>query len=37
LGRVIKWDPKSEQIVDDKVAAAFMARERRKGFEIPVV
>ncbi len=37
LGRVIKWDPKSEQILDDKQAAMFFARERRKGFEIHVV
>ena len=37
LGRVIKWDPKSEQIVGDKQAAAFFSREPRKGFEIPRV
>lgn len=37
LGRVIKWNPKSEQILDDPQAAEFFARERRKGFEIPVV
>jgi hypothetical protein len=34
LGRVIKWDPKKETIVGDREAASFMARERRKGFEI---
>lgn len=37
LGRVIKWDPKSERIVDDEQAAAFASREVRPGFEIPVV
>lgn len=34
LGRVIKWDPKSEKIVGDDQAAAFFARQQRKGFEI---
>ncbi len=34
LGRVIKWDPKQEQIVGDDEAASFFARERRKGYEI---
>ena len=34
LGRAIKWDPKAEQILDDKQAASFFAREPRKGFEI---
>ncbi len=37
LGRVIKWDPREEQIVGDEQAAAFFAREARKGFEIPRV
>lgn len=37
LGRVIKWDPKAEKIVDDSQAASFFAREPRKGFEIPKV
>ncbi|NQV25196.1 MAG: Gfo/Idh/MocA family oxidoreductase [Rhodopirellula sp.] len=37
LGRKIKWDPKTEQIVGDDQAAAFIARERREGFEIPRV
>jgi hypothetical protein len=37
LGRVIKWDPKAEKIVGDEQAAAFFAREQRKGFEIPSV
>ena len=34
LQRVIKWDPKKEAIVGDMDAAAFFAREKRKGFEI---
>ena len=34
LGRVIKWDPKSEKILGDDQAAAFFARKPRKGFEI---
>ena len=37
LGRVIKWDPKSEQIVGDEQAAGFFARTPRKGYEIPRV
>ncbi|MGL6194939.1 MAG: Gfo/Idh/MocA family protein, partial [Thermoguttaceae bacterium] len=37
LGREIKWDPKAEKVVGDDQAASFIARERRKGFEIPVV
>ena len=34
LGRVIKWDPKTEQIVGDEQAASFFSRERRDGYEI---
>ena len=34
LGRVIKWDPQAEKIVGDEQAASFIARDRRKGFEI---
>ena len=37
LGRVIRWDPKAEKIVGDEQAAAFFARQPRKGFEIPRV
>ena len=37
LGRVIKWDPKAENIVGDDQAAALFARTPRKGFEIPRV
>jgi hypothetical protein len=35
LGRSIKWDPKAEQIIGDKEAAAMQDRPRRKGFEMP--
>lgn len=37
LNRVIKWDPKTEKIIGDEQAAAFIARTPRKGFEIPRV
>jgi len=37
LGRVIKWDAKAEKIVGDEQAAGMIGRERREGFEIPVV
>ncbi|WP_425613366.1 Gfo/Idh/MocA family protein [Anatilimnocola sp. NA78] len=37
LGRSIKWNPKSEQIVGDDEAATFLARKQRAGFEIPKV
>lgn len=37
LGRVIRWDPTKEVVVDDDEANAFLAREQRKGFELPKV
>ncbi len=37
LNREIKWDPKAEKILGDEQAAGFLAREVRKGFEIPRV
>lgn len=37
LGRVVRWDPKTETIVGDDQAATFFAREQRAGYEIPVV
>jgi len=37
LGREIKWDPKEEKIIGDEQAAKFVAREVRRGFEIPRV
>ena len=33
LGRKIKWNPKSEQIVGDASANQWQAREQRPGFE----
>lgn len=37
LGREIQWDPKTETILGDEQAAAFLAYEQRKGFENPVL
>ena len=34
LGRKLVWDPDREMIVGDDQAAGFLARDRRKGFEI---
>ncbi len=34
LGRAIKWDDKSEQIIGDEVANSMLARPYRKGYEI---
>ncbi len=34
LGRKIKWDPKTEQIVDDKEAAPWVDRDHRKPWTI---
>jgi predicted dehydrogenase len=34
FGRRIRWDPKREEVIDDAQAQGFIARERRKGFEI---
>jgi predicted dehydrogenase len=34
LGRTIKWNPKTEKIEGDELAATFFAREQRKGYEI---
>ncbi|MDR2116928.1 MAG: Gfo/Idh/MocA family oxidoreductase [Planctomycetaceae bacterium] len=36
LGREIKWDPKTEKAGDEQ-AQSFIAREQRKGYEIPRV
>ena len=37
LGRVIRWNPETETIEGDDVAASFLSREQRKGFELPTV
>jgi predicted dehydrogenase len=34
LERKIKWDPKTERVLGDEQAQAFVGREKRKGFEI---
>ncbi|HLJ10197.1 MAG TPA: Gfo/Idh/MocA family oxidoreductase [Planctomycetaceae bacterium] len=36
LGRKIEWDAEKEQIVGDKEANSWLAREQRKGYEIVV-
>ena len=36
LGRPLKWDPHTEQIVGDKEANAWQKREQRQGYEIVV-
>ena len=36
LGRKLQWDPKTEQMVDDKDANAWQSRKQRKGFETSV-
>lgn len=35
LGRTVKWNPHTETIEGDDVAASFISREQRKGFELP--
>ena len=35
LGKVIKWDPRREKIIDGGQAATLAARQPRTGFEIP--
>ena len=34
LGRELKWDPTTRQIVGDSEAQGFLSRENRKGYEI---
>jgi len=36
LGRTIKWDAKTEQIVGDAEARKWQSRAQRKGYEIRV-
>ncbi|RMG38863.1 MAG: gfo/Idh/MocA family oxidoreductase [Planctomycetota bacterium] len=36
LGRKITWDPQTEQIVGDKEAQSWQARQQRKGYEIKI-
>lgn len=37
LGRVIRWDPKKEAILDNSEAAGFFARARRPEYDIPKI
>ncbi len=37
LGRVIKWDPANETIIDDELASSMLSRTARKGFELPTL
>jgi hypothetical protein len=37
LKRKIRWNPKTEQIEGDALAASMQARVQRAGFEIPKV
>ncbi len=34
LGRNLRWDPETEQIIGDEEAASFLGRKQRKGYEI---
>jgi hypothetical protein len=34
LGREIRWDPETEQIVGDSEAQSWQSRPQRKGYEI---
>jgi predicted dehydrogenase len=36
LGRPLRWDPKSEQFIDDSEANSYVTRPRRIGFELPM-
>jgi predicted dehydrogenase len=36
-GRRLRWDPVKEEFPDDAAANGFLDRERRKGYEVPVV
>jgi predicted dehydrogenase len=35
LGRPVKWNPKTEQFVNDRQAELYMHREYRKGYQLP--
>jgi hypothetical protein len=34
IGRRLRWDPKTEKILDDPQANSYLARPQRAGFEI---
>ena len=35
VGRKLRWDPDTETILGDEAASAYLARPRRKGYELP--
>jgi mono/diheme cytochrome c family protein len=35
VGRKLRWDPDTESILGDEAASAYLARPRRKGYELP--
>ncbi|MDH5380296.1 MAG: gfo/Idh/MocA family oxidoreductase, partial [Cyclobacteriaceae bacterium] len=35
LGKVLKFDPKTEKFVNDKEADKMLTRDYREGFEVP--
>jgi len=37
LGRRLRWNPETEQFIDDPEANAYLTRPRRKGYELPEV
>jgi hypothetical protein len=37
LGRRLRWNPDTEQFIDDAEANALLDRPRRKGWELPDV
>ena len=37
LGRTLRWDPKKEKFLGDDDANKFIARPRRRGYELPIV
>ena len=37
VGRVLRWDGKAERVQGDAEANRLLAREYRKGFELPRV
>ncbi len=36
-GKPIQWDPQTQQVKDNPEASAMLSRERRPGYELPVV
>jgi hypothetical protein len=36
LNRPLRWDPETEQFIDDPEANRLLDRPRRKGFDLPL-